>query len=176
MTHYFSSMDCQRYVAIIPFFTIYFLLSLFLSSGLSFLRSRVLRPCYDSNLSGQFCDQYKDVVRALRTGDIRLLRHALQTHEDQYVTVTCATTLQMFISSVGVNQSLQLQFQHGVFESLCQREELTHIVLRKGISDVVSYGDFVVTVSSRNDELESNSVNVNLKIFAVRSISCFGET
>jgi hypothetical protein len=102
-----------------PFFTIYFLLSLFLSSGLSFLWSRVLRPCYDNNLSGQFCDQYKDVVRALRTGDIRLLRHALQTHEDQYVTVTCATTLQMFISSVGVNQSLQLQFQHGVFESLC---------------------------------------------------------
>lgn len=92
------------------FFTFYFLLSLFLSSGLSFLRSRVLRPCYDSNLSGQFCDQYKDVVRALRTGDIRLLRHALQTHEDQYVTVTCATTLQMLISSVGVNQSLQLQF------------------------------------------------------------------
>lgn len=41
---------------------------------------------------------------------------------------------------------------------------------------MVSYGDFVVTVSSRNDELESNSVNVNLKIFAVRSISCFGET
>lgn len=46
----------------------------------------------------------------------------------------------------------------------------------KGISDVVSYGDFVVTVASRYDELESDSVNVNLKIFAVRSISCFGET
>ena len=41
---------------------------------------------------------------------------------------------------------------------------------------MVSYGDFVVTVSSRNHELESKSVNVNLKIFAVRSISCFGET
>lgn len=29
--------------------------------------------------------QYKDVIQALRTGDIRLLRQALQTHEDQYV-------------------------------------------------------------------------------------------
>jgi hypothetical protein len=47
-----------------------------------------------------------------------------------------------------------------VFLNHFVREELTHIVLQKGISDVVSYGDFVVTVSSRNDELESNSVNV----------------
>ncbi|KAH8942729.1 hypothetical protein BDL97_13G009100 [Sphagnum fallax] len=29
--------------------------------------------------------EYKEVVQALRMGDIRLLRHALQTHEDQFL-------------------------------------------------------------------------------------------
>lgn len=29
--------------------------------------------------------EYKDVIQALRTGDIRLLRQALQTHEDQFL-------------------------------------------------------------------------------------------
>lgn len=29
--------------------------------------------------------QYRDVVQALKRGDLRLLRHALQEHEDRYV-------------------------------------------------------------------------------------------
>lgn len=40
--------------------------------------------------------QYKDVIQALRTGDIRLLRQALQTHEDQYVSFT----LWIFLSTI----------------------------------------------------------------------------
>lgn len=31
------------------------------------------------------CVQYMNVVQALRKGDLRLLRHALQEHEDRYV-------------------------------------------------------------------------------------------
>jgi hypothetical protein len=39
----------------------------------------------DTNLRVCFENQYKEVVQALRTGDIRLLRQALQTNEDQCV-------------------------------------------------------------------------------------------
>jgi hypothetical protein len=43
--------------------------------------------------SGNLTFQYADIVTSLRRGDLRLLKQALDKHEDQYVHIYCVLNI-----------------------------------------------------------------------------------